>query len=69
MVCVTVDDKPIAENKCKGEKPIDSEICDMGSCAKTWFYTRWSDEVRKNISLYILRKLLWREMYLRLMLF
>ena len=45
-MCVTVDDKPIAENKCTNQKPIDSEICDMGSCAKTWFYTRWSDEVR-----------------------
>lgn len=45
VVCVTVDNIPIAENKCQGEKPIDSELCDMGSCAKTWFYTRWSEQV------------------------
>lgn len=51
VVCVNSEDKPLAENKCEGEKAKSSEICDMGSCAKTWFFTTWSDEVGDIVSL------------------
>jgi len=52
---VNYEDKPIAENKCNGTKPKSTEICDMGSCAKTWFYTEWSDQVGSQLkwSLYL----------------
>lgn len=42
--CVNFDSRPIPENKCNGTKPRATEYCDMGSCAKTWFYTEWSQE-------------------------
>ncbi len=45
VVCVTAEERPIAENKCVGRRPISVDLCDMGSCAQTWFYTRWSHEV------------------------
>ena len=50
VVCVNSEDRPIAENKCSGTRPLSLEICDMGSCAKTWFYTEWSDEVSWQIA-------------------
>lgn len=44
VVCVNFDDKPIPENKCNGTKPKATDYCDMGSCAKTWFYTEWTEQ-------------------------
>lgn len=26
-------------------RPIDVENCDMGTCAKSWFYTEWGNRV------------------------
>lgn len=26
-------------------RPIDVENCDMGACAKSWFYTEWGNRV------------------------
>lgn len=26
-------------------RPIDVENCDMGTCAKSWFYTEWGNKV------------------------
>jgi len=45
VVCVNVDEEQIAENLCVGPKPRQTELCDMGSCARTWFYTTWSQQV------------------------
>ena len=47
VVCMNVENKTIAENKCGGSKPRTVEICDMGSCVKTWFHTEWSEQVMK----------------------
>ncbi|KAK2168208.1 hypothetical protein LSH36_19g03030 [Paralvinella palmiformis] len=44
VICVNADDQPIPENACTRTKPRASEVCDMGSCAKTWFYSEWSTE-------------------------
>ena len=47
VVCVSAIERIIPENSCKTVKPLSSEICDMGSCAKAWFYTEWSQQVSK----------------------
>lgn len=26
-------------------RPVDIENCDMGACAKSWFYTEWGNRV------------------------
>ena len=46
VVCVNVNEEQIAENLCVGPKPRQTQLCDMGSCARTWFYTTWSQQVR-----------------------
>lgn len=33
---------PVDESLCIDPKPSVVEICDMGSCAKVWFYSNWS---------------------------
>ena len=45
VACIGPDGKPRAENTCIGSKPVVAEICDMGSCAKTWFHTAWDEQV------------------------
>nr|KAG5699566.1 hypothetical protein BaRGS_033762 [Batillaria attramentaria] len=34
----------VSYSQCPQERPETMEICDMGSCAKGWYYTRWSRE-------------------------
>ena len=29
-------------------RPVDAENCDMGTCAKSWFYTDWGNKVGVN---------------------
>ncbi|CAE1298785.1 THSD4 [Acanthosepion pharaonis] len=42
--CVGADDKVLTDRKCTEPKPTTSDVCDMGSCAKAWFFTEWSKE-------------------------
>lgn len=30
-------------------RPIDVENCDMGACAKSWFYTEWGNRVNVRV--------------------
>ena len=54
MLCVDTNDAPVPENKCDDiPKPAAAEICDMGSCARTWFFTEWSSEVNEEQELEI----------------
>lgn len=48
VACLSADDRVVPENKCEGSRPKSMELCDMGSCAKTWFFSRWSDTVCKK---------------------
>jgi hypothetical protein len=51
---MTAEGKVTAENKCRTSRPIATEICDMGSCVKTWFFTEWAEEVGFIHILYLL---------------
>lgn len=42
--CVGADEKVLTDRECHEPKPATSDVCDMGSCAKDWFFTRWSKE-------------------------
>ena len=45
-VCVDVNDVPLQDAKCQHlRQPRVVEVCDMGSCARTWFFTEWTAEV------------------------
>ena len=35
----------VPDSRCTLGRPKTREICDMGSCAKGWYYTRWSKDV------------------------
>uniref|UniRef100_A0A8W8I7F3 PLAC domain-containing protein n=1 Tax=Magallana gigas TaxID=29159 RepID=A0A8W8I7F3_MAGGI len=42
VVCHSVDDRNVTDDQCEGLKPLDIQICDMGSCAQGWFHSPWS---------------------------
>ena len=45
-VCVDVNDVPLQDAKCQHlRQPRVVEVCDMGSCARTWFFTEWTPDV------------------------
>ena len=46
MKCVDTGGKVVADKECERVKPLTSESCDMGMCAKGWYHTAWSEEVR-----------------------
>ena len=45
VACVNAEGRALAENMCGGKRPAATDVCDMGSCAKTWFFTHWSQQV------------------------
>lgn len=58
VTCVNEEGKPVSESLCKELKPSVVDICDMGSCAKVWFYSEWSSSCEKKCDLnsYITRR-------------
>lgn len=42
VVCHSVDERNVTDDQCEGLKPLDIQICDMGSCAQGWFHSPWS---------------------------
>lgn len=46
--CIDEFDRPVADANCNETKPATYQICDMGSCAKVWFYTDWSNECKTS---------------------
>ncbi|KAK6188578.1 hypothetical protein SNE40_004726 [Patella caerulea] len=42
--CVDIKGQTTDDQQCGHHKPDEEEICDMGSCAKGWYHSRWSDE-------------------------
>ncbi|XP_059152911.1 thrombospondin type-1 domain-containing protein 4-like isoform X2 [Physella acuta] len=44
VVCVDPQNKSVSESLCTSLKPLEEDICDMGSCAHGWFHTRWSTQ-------------------------
>ena len=48
MNCVNTAGNLVADSECEGVKPPTSESCDMGLCAKGWYHTSWSEEVRQG---------------------
>ncbi|XP_070211907.1 thrombospondin type-1 domain-containing protein 4-like isoform X2 [Littorina saxatilis] len=40
--CVSGEGQAVPAARCSPERPKAREICDMGSCAKGWYYTRWT---------------------------
>lgn len=46
MRCVSNVGDFVPDEECNMNlRPIDVENCDMGTCAKSWFYTAWGDRV------------------------
>lgn len=48
VVCHSVDDRNVTDDQCEGLKPLDIQICDMGSCAQGWFHSPWSRKVSSS---------------------
>lgn len=44
-MCVNGEGETVSHAKCSLDRPKTSEICDMGSCARGWYHTKWSREV------------------------
>ncbi|XP_064608758.1 thrombospondin type-1 domain-containing protein 4-like isoform X1 [Liolophura sinensis] len=44
VTCVGATEEKLPVAHCQDAKPPSEEVCDMGSCAKDWFYTRWSKQ-------------------------
>ena len=46
VLCVDANDVPLQDTLCGHlHQPRTTDVCDMGSCAKTWFFSEWSSEV------------------------
>ncbi|GAB1606107.1 ADAMTS-like protein 4 isoform X1, partial [Argonauta hians] len=54
--CVSADDQVIPDFKCRNTKPAATEVCDMGSCAKSWFFTEWSKECSASCGHGVIRR-------------
>ena len=49
-LCVDVNDVPLQDTVCRHlPKPRTTDVCDMGSCAVTWFMSEWTSEVGDNL--------------------
>ncbi|XP_033749508.1 ADAMTS-like protein 4 isoform X2 [Pecten maximus] len=44
VYCESIDGGTTQESVCKGIRPENVSTCDMGTCAKGWFHSRWSKE-------------------------
>jgi hypothetical protein len=44
VTCVNKFEISVHETLCIEKKPATVEICDMGSCARVWFYSNWSGD-------------------------
>ncbi|XP_071109939.1 ADAMTS-like protein 4 isoform X2 [Haliotis cracherodii] len=42
VTCTSVEGTPAADRQCGHPRPDSTEICDMGSCARGWYHTKWS---------------------------
>ncbi|XP_067667252.1 thrombospondin type-1 domain-containing protein 4-like isoform X2 [Haliotis asinina] len=42
VTCMSVEGRAVADRQCGILKPDTTEICDMGSCARGWYHTKWS---------------------------
>ncbi|XP_078314081.1 thrombospondin type-1 domain-containing protein 4-like isoform X3 [Crassostrea virginica] len=42
VVCHSLDGQNVTDDQCQDLKPLDIQICDMGSCAQGWFHSPWS---------------------------
>ncbi|XP_025077447.1 thrombospondin type-1 domain-containing protein 4-like isoform X3 [Pomacea canaliculata] len=42
VLCVNGDGKSVPLYHCRQQRPTATELCDMGSCAKGWYHTKWS---------------------------
>lgn len=40
--CVNGEGEAVSPSLCAEDRPKTREICDMGSCAKGWYYTKWT---------------------------
>ncbi|CAI9731140.1 4 isoform X1 [Octopus vulgaris] len=56
VTCVSADGRVIPDYECRKTKPSTSEVCNMGSCAKTWFFTEWSKECSSSCGHGVLRR-------------
>lgn len=45
VLCVNGDGKSVPLYHCRQQRPTATELCDMGSCAKGWYHTKWSKKV------------------------
>lgn len=46
MHCVSNVGDFVPDEECNMNlRPVDVENCDMGACAKSWFYTEWGNRV------------------------
>lgn len=45
VVCHSLDGQNVTDDQCQDLKPLDIQICDMGSCAQGWFHSPWSRKV------------------------
>lgn len=46
MRCVSNVGDFVPDEECNMNlRPVDVENCDMGACAKSWFYTEWGNRV------------------------
>ena len=43
--CVNGEGQEVPASRCTLGRPQTRQLCDMGSCAKGWYYTRWSKDV------------------------
>ncbi|KAK3108606.1 hypothetical protein FSP39_011779 [Pinctada imbricata] len=42
VVCKSIDGVTVPDSQCLLSKPINEELCDMGTCAEGWFFSKWS---------------------------
>ncbi|XP_014772662.1 thrombospondin type-1 domain-containing protein 4 isoform X1 [Octopus bimaculoides] len=56
VTCVSADGRVIPDYECRETKPSVSEVCNMGSCAKSWFFTEWSKECSSSCGHGVLRR-------------
>ncbi|ESP03330.1 hypothetical protein LOTGIDRAFT_237756 [Lottia gigantea] len=48
VTCIDGEGIKVLDNNCTGPKPKVKEICDMGSCVKGWYHSRWSEECSRT---------------------
>lgn len=47
VTCMDHNSEDVPSVRCTATRPINEDICDMGSCARGWFYTAWPNNVSR----------------------